>query len=148
MGESVAEQEIDPKDVGTVGGGRTTRGPNEDPGGENDLGVEVPPYADRLSGPSDDKANRAESVGRQLSGQDAPQDTVQPTGNLEGPAPEMAPSGVGESHTQRGEDVADSEGQESGRVDTGTQGSSGRPTGTSGPEDATGVDPQDSGSGG
>jgi hypothetical protein len=54
------------------------------------------------------------------------------------------PSGtVGESITDRGEDIADRDGKEAGRQDTGVQGESQRPTGTSTARDVTGVDPQE-----
>jgi hypothetical protein len=54
----------------------------------------------------------------------------------------MAPEGVGESTTRRGEDVAKEEGKEAGREDTGTDaGPVERPTGESSPRDATGVQP-------
>jgi len=48
----------------------------------------------------------------------------------------------GDSITRRGEDVGASD-QEAGRKDTGTQGPTDRPTGTSTARDATSVDPQD-----
>ncbi|MEO5940850.1 MAG: hypothetical protein ABIZ72_07675, partial [Candidatus Limnocylindrales bacterium] len=47
-----------------------------------------------------------------------------------------------ESITRRGEDV-DKQEQEAGRHDTGNQGPTDRPTGTSTARDFTGVDPQD-----
>lgn len=47
-----------------------------------------------------------------------------------------------DSMTRRGEDVSKQE-HEAGRYDTGTQGSTERPTGTSTARDFTGVDPQD-----
>ncbi|MEV7647859.1 hypothetical protein [Arthrobacter sp. NPDC089319] len=52
----------------------------------------------------------------------------------------MAPEGVGTSMTRGGEEVAGQDGKEPGREDTGTQGASGRPTGTSTPRDSSGVD--------
>jgi hypothetical protein len=89
------------------------------------------------------KAERAEGVRRTLSGEDAPKDTEQPVGNTEGREGKEAPDGVGESITRSGETVAAAEGKEPGRQDTGTDDSpAGRPTGTSDPRDATGVDPQ------
>jgi hypothetical protein len=101
----------------------------------------VPPYADRLGGRSDDPAHRHESVERQLTGQEPPQDTVQPVGNTDAGEPEQVPSGVGESIGRRGEDVADRDGKERGREDAGTQGDSERPVGVSGADDNTTVDP-------
>lgn len=90
------------------------------------------------------KDERAESVSRQLSGEEAPKDTEQPTGTTEGREGGMAPGGVGESTTRGGERVAREEGKEAGRRDTGTDDTPAqRPTGTSSPRDMTGVDPQD-----
>ena len=52
----------------------------------------------------------------------------------------MAPEGVGESTTRRGEDVVKEEGQEPGREDTGDDATpAGRPAGESSPRDATGI---------
>jgi hypothetical protein len=56
---------------------------------------------------------------------------------------DLTPDGTGESSTRRGEDVSQQEGKETGRADTGTQGESQRPTGTSTARDSTGVDPQE-----
>jgi hypothetical protein len=54
----------------------------------------------------------------------------------------MAPEGVGESTTRRGEDVVKQEGPESGRGETATDATpAGRPAGESSPRDATGVKP-------
>ena len=57
----------------------------------------------------------------------------------------MAPEGVGESTTRRGEDVIKEEGKEPGRKDTGTHPTPAeRPTGESSPRDSTGVEtPED-----
>ncbi|GAC1488531.1 MAG: hypothetical protein NVS2B15_05290 [Pseudarthrobacter sp.] len=56
----------------------------------------------------------------------------------------MAPEGVAESTTRRGEDVAKEEGKEAGREDTHTDaGPVERPAGESSPRDATGVRPPD-----
>ena len=53
-----------------------------------------------------------------------------------------SPLGVGVSMTRRGEDVHKQE-DEPGREDTGTKGSSDRPTGTSDERASTSVDPND-----
>jgi hypothetical protein len=91
---------------------------------------------------------RAESVGRQLSGEDAPKDTAQPTGTAAGREGATAPDGVGESTTRSGEGVVREEGKEAGRSDTGTDDTPAqRPTGTSSARDMTGVDPQEGKSG-
>jgi hypothetical protein len=50
---------------------------------------------------------------------------------------------AGESTTSRGEDITERDGKEAGRQDTGVQGETERPTGTSTARDVTGVDPQD-----
>ncbi|MCU1531965.1 MAG: hypothetical protein JWO49_1536 [Arthrobacter sp.] len=57
----------------------------------------------------------------------------------------MAPEGVGESTTRRGEDVVKEEGQEPGREETGKEATpAGRPVGESTPRDSTGVEtPED-----
>ena len=90
------------------------------------------------------KDARAESVRRQLSGEDAPEDTVQPSGTTEAGEGKMAPDDVGESTSRRGEDMVDSEGKEPGREDTGTDDTAAqRPTGTSTERDITGVRPQE-----
>jgi hypothetical protein len=92
---------------------------------------------------ADSKEARAEGVHRMLSGEEAPKDTVQPSG-VETGSGEPPPDGVGESITRRGEDVVEQDGKEAGRFDTGTDGTPGeRPTGGSDARDATGVDPQE-----
>jgi hypothetical protein len=50
---------------------------------------------------------------------------------------------VGQSTSRRGEDVAEQDGKEAGRQDTGPKGASQRPTGTSTARDMTGIDPQE-----
>ena len=108
-----------------------------------------------MSEPDDDKSEsrddaeaaskeaRAEGVSRMLSGEDPPEDTEQPSGTSEGGTGKMAPEGVGESTSRRGEDMVDAEGKEAGREDTGTDDTPAqRPTGTSTARDASGVDPQ------
>jgi hypothetical protein len=94
---------------------------------------------------ADEKQERAEGVARQLSGEDAPQDTNPEslTGPTGGGGGEMAPAGVGESVAHRGENMTAEEGKEAGRQDAGTQGPTNRPVGTSTARDSTGVDPQD-----
>jgi len=91
-------------------------------------------------GGAQEKAPRAEGVERMLSGQDAPQEPEQPGSKAEQEGGE-APDGVGTSITRGAEEVAKQE-AEPGRQDTGTQGASQRPTGTSTERDVTGVDPQ------
>ncbi len=85
--------------------------------------------------------DRAESVERMLSGEEAPD----PGTPNEPGAPTSAPGAehVGDQDSRRGEDVSDEEGKEAGRDDAGTQGPTGRPVGTSDARDSTGVDPQE-----
>ncbi len=94
---------------------------------------------------TDSKNAGADSVSRQLTGADAPDDTNRegqtgPTGGMPG---EMSPEGVGESVGHRAEDMIAEDGKEAGRIDTGTQGKTNRPTGTSTARDSSGVDPQE-----
>lgn len=112
-------------------------GTNPDPGGEVDTSDSaVPPYDERNRG----KNERAEGVERMLSGQEAPEDTVQP----ESSAPirsdaKMAPEGVGESTSRRGEDIKAKDDKEAGRHDEATEGQAERPVGTSDERDVTGI---------
>jgi hypothetical protein len=57
--------------------------------------------------------------------------------------PRLPAENAGQSTAARGEDIMDRDGKEAGRQDTGTQGASQRPTGTSTARDVTGVNPQD-----
>lgn len=132
-------------------GGSPSRGPNPDPGGEDEAGGLVPPY-DGRSGEDDPASDdRAESVKRQLA------DTkTGPQGATSSPADEQpvradevtdevpeSPMGVGPSRSRSGEDIGDADDEE-GRRDAGTRGESGRPVGKSDDRDSTSVDPQDS----
>lgn len=60
-----------------------------------------------------------------------------------GQSRDLTPEGVGESKTRRGEDVAEQEGKETGRYDSGVAGVAQRPYGGSTMRDSTGVDPQE-----
>ena len=87
------------------------------------------------------KEARAEGVKRMLT--DEPPPTEPPENDPAPPREVGGASKVGESVTRRGEDVVKEEGKEAGRRDTGTDDTPAqRPTGTSSPRDATGVDPQ------
>ena len=84
------------------------------------------------------KDARAESVARQLNDEAPPEEPApNPSG---GSSPAEGTEDVGESVTRRGEEIVDDDGKEPGRVDTGTQGPTDRPTGTSTERDATGID--------
>jgi hypothetical protein len=96
-----------------------------------------------MSNTNDEKQDRADGISRQLNGEDAPEDTVQPVGPTGGVEGEMAPEGVGESVAHRGENMIAEEGKEAGRFDTGVHEKTGRPYGESTARDATGVDPQE-----
>jgi hypothetical protein len=69
-------------------------------------------------------------------------DTQEAARGRGGHDPDFPPKGVGESIGRRGEDTVRRDGKEPGRYDTGTQGASQRPTGTSTGRDSTSVDPQ------
>jgi hypothetical protein len=113
------------------------KGNNPAPGGETDTGGSaVPPYRDR----STERTEPAKGTARAWGSEPPAKEPEQP-GQEETPADaEMAPEGVGTSMTRGGEEVAGQDGKEPGREDTGTQGASGRPTGTSTPRDSSGVD--------
>ena len=132
------------------GGGRSSRGPNPDPGGKVEPGGLVPPYEGRTTGPdSPSSKERAESVKEQLAETKTgrPGATASPAD--EQPAREdqvsdetpASPKGVGHSETRRGEDIVEDEGKEPGRHDAGTKGESERPVGTSDERDVTGINP-------
>ncbi len=130
-------------------GGSPSRGPNPDPGGEEEAGGLVPPYEGRTSDEeTPSKKTRAESVKRQLS-----ETKTGPPGATASPADEQpvsedeltdevpeSPKGVGVSSNRRGEDVGDDE-DEAGRHEAGTKGESDRPVGTSDERGGTSVDP-------
>ena len=136
-------------------GGRSSRGPNADPGGETVPGGPVPPYEGRTStrGESQISEELTDSVERiygDVQGGGAGQ-TASPA--VESPvrpdevsheAPE-SPLGVGVSTNRRGEDQVDRDGKEAGRSDTETEGASERPTGASDSRDVSGVAHQESG---
>jgi hypothetical protein len=133
--------------AGVEGGGRSSRGPNPDPGGATDEGGLVPPYDDRTGGTeTESQAARAESVERQLHG--SPAD-----------AGEHAETTLDDDYTdsstastpgvRRGEEVGGGVADdESGRQHEGYEGPAQRPVGTSDPRDSTGVNPQENITGG
>jgi hypothetical protein len=121
-------------------------GPNPNPGGEIDTGDSlVPPYEGRSTGFGDaaGQARRAEGVKEMLTGQDAPEEPVQPESSAGTyGSGKMAPDDVGVSVGRRGEDESLRK-SEPGRETTGTRGDTGRSEGISTARDRTGVDPQD-----
>lgn len=134
-------------------GGSASRGPNPDPGGEQTLGGLVPPYEGRSTGfgESEIGGKLEASVERMYAGtegggagetaspaQESPARPEEVTGDV----PD-SPKGVGPSPSRGGEQVAREDGKEPGRVDSGNEHASERPTGTSDARDATGVHPQD-----
>lgn len=151
--------------AGTVGGGRTTRGPEPDPGRDIEPGGLVPPYEGRMTerGSSESAVARSESIAEQLADADSGNKGAtsspaneQPAGEHEAASDGAAgsgdqtatdtsaasPHGVGVSTGRRGEDIADKDGKEAGRSDgepDDTPG--GRPTGTSDNRDVTGINP-------
>ena len=116
------------------------KGTHPAPGGQTDTGGSaVPPYGDR----STERTEPAKGTARAW-GSEAPAKEPEQPGQEETPADaEMAPEGVGVSMTRGGEEVAQQDGKEPGREDTGTKGPSGRPTGTSTTRDSTDVDPDE-----
>jgi hypothetical protein len=121
------------------------------PAGEQDPGVPVPPYEGRQTEMKESYDRHTEKVfsgadqvppgpGREIS--DEERDGVPPTDTEA-----ESPLGVGVSMTRRGEDVHKQE-DEPGRDDAGTRGPADRPVGVSDERAATGVDEQDTESGG
>ncbi len=87
--------------------------------------------------------DRAESVERMLTGEEAPESETPKTSDNPGSATAPGAENVGDQDTQRGEDASAEDGKEAGREDAGTQGPTNRPVGTSDARDTTGVDPQE-----
>jgi len=134
------------------GGGRASRGPNPDPGGEQSPGGLVPPYEGRSTGFGENEISEdlEGTVERQYAGargggagQTASPAQESPVGpdEVSHEAPD-SPKGVGPSPSRSGEDVAEADGKEPGRQDAGVEHPAQRPTGTSDARDSTGVDPQ------
>lgn len=136
-------------------------GSNPTPGGDIDTsGSTLPPYEGRSTG-ADFPGDRSSSAGAgthraEGEGLTSPDPSSTPGGATASPAdeqpasemPEIEPDdpGVGPSHlagTTRGEHVGDRDGQESGRHDTESDDSTGRPAGESTNRDQTSVDPHD-----
>jgi hypothetical protein len=127
----------------------------------------VPPYEGRTTGFQDDETSDAleGTVERQLAetktgnpgatsspAQESPVRADEVGGGSAGAGDQTAtstdastPLGVGTSTTgnRQGEDIVEDEGED-GRHETGTQGQSQRPVGTSDSRDSTSIDPQDS----
>jgi hypothetical protein len=131
-------------------GGRSSRGPEPDPGGTAEPQGLTPPY-NRDDSP-EDQAVAADGVGKafradEYGGEPGPPPPVSKE-EREGVPPTdtsaATPLGVGESTSTGGEELAGKEGKEAGREDTGMKGPAQRPTGTSTGEDSTGIDPQGS----
>ncbi|MDQ6658323.1 MAG: hypothetical protein M3Z00_08885 [Actinomycetota bacterium] len=112
---------------------------NPQPGGNIDTsGSALPPYDDRSTG-SDE---RQEGVPRAMGSEPPLREPNEPAGADDVDlADAQAPDDVGESVGRRAEDIADREGKEAGRVDTGTDAATDRPTGESTSRDQTSVDP-------
>jgi len=90
------------------------------------------------AGSEQSKEERSDSVERQLEGEAPPQQAPnEASGDSE---PAKGTDDVGESTTRSGEDMVDKDGKEPGRVDTGTEGPTDRPTGESTKRDVTGID--------
>lgn len=90
-------------------------------------------------GEKESKAQRAAGVGRMLNDEAPPEEPA--VNDPGGSTPVGGAESVGESIGRSGEDIAGDDGKEAGRIDTGVDSETGRPTGTSVPRDGTGVDP-------
>jgi hypothetical protein len=132
-------------------GASTDLGPRPGPGGEQEPGGLVPPYEGRQTEMKEGYEEHTEKVfhgaddvppgpGREISEEE--REGVPPT-DMDA----ESPLGVGVSMTRRGEDV-DKQEPEPGREETGTQGPTDRPVGTSDERDSTSVDPNETESGG
>jgi hypothetical protein len=132
-------------------GASTDLGPRPSPGGEQEPGGLVPPYEGRQTEMKEGYDRHTEKVfsgaddvppgpGREIS--DEEREGVPPTDTEA-----ESPLGVGVSMTRRGEDVERQE-DEPGREDAGTRGPTDRPVGVSDERASTGVDEQDTESGG
>ncbi|MGI8880590.1 MAG: hypothetical protein ACR2KJ_08810 [Jatrophihabitans sp.] len=123
-------------------------GVNPAPGGEIDTSAStLPPYDDRSSGSEDRAMGTARAMGSEeaLREPNEPQADEPPDADDPG---RQAPENVGESVGRRGEDIAEKDGKEAGRVDTGEHADpSNRPTGESTARDRTTINPQESGAG-
>lgn len=93
-----------------------------------------------------EQQQRAEGVSRQMTDQAAPREKEE--NSPEEPESARGAEGAGASTNRSGQDVKADDGKETGRTDYGTKGASDRPTGTSEGRDSTGVDAQDSTTGG
>jgi hypothetical protein len=122
------------------------RGPNPAPGGETDAGDRaVPPYEDRERSREEPAVGTARAFGSAPPAENPDRPSSQEAPVEQSPA-DMAPEGVGESTTRRGEDVIKEAGKEPGRIDTGTDDSPAhRPTGESTLRDRTSITPDDEG---
>jgi hypothetical protein len=132
-------------------GASTDLGPRPKSGGEQEPGGLTPPYDGRQTEMKEGYERHTEKVfhgaddvtpgpGREIS--DEEREGVPPT-DMEA----ESPLGVGVSMTRRGEDVEKQE-DEPGREDAGTKGPTDRPVGVSDERASTGVDEQDTQSGG
>lgn len=87
-----------------------------------------------------DAAGTAPGTARAFGSESPLKEPAQPGSDETPEDAAMAPDGVGESTTRRGEDVVKEEGKEPGREETGTDATpAGRPAGESSPRDSTGV---------
>jgi hypothetical protein len=145
MTEQTPSEDVEaPQDDRT--GGDYREGSNPQPGGDVDLsGRALPPYDDRSTGDEETAAGvpRAFGSDEPLEEPKLPGDGPPPAGGDTLDAGDEAPDNVGESVNRRGEDQADKEGREPGRVEHGTEPDTGRPAGGSTPRDRTSINPHD-----
>ncbi len=83
---------------------------------------------------------RAKGVARAMGSEAPAKEPTQPGSDAEQPDAAMAPEGVGESISRRGEDVVGDDGKEAGRSEEGTDDREAqRPVGSSDNRDQTGI---------
>ncbi|MCZ2404693.1 hypothetical protein IV498_16285 [Paenarthrobacter sp. Z7-10] len=113
-------------------------GDNPAPGGKIDTGDSaVPPYAGRSEGSAE-----RDGTARAMGSKEPLHEPPQPGSDAVQSSDDMAPEGVGESRTRRGEDIVQKDGKEAGRKDTAqNEGRSNRPAGESDDRDRTSIDP-------
>jgi hypothetical protein len=122
----------------------SAKGPNQvDTDGEHGFGVDEDNHGWAPdSGPTSEPVREADRKAWEAHDtQDASRGHRDPTPDPDDPR--LPSEHAGQSTTTGGEEISRRDGKEAGRQDTGTQGESQRPTGTSTARDMTGVNPQE-----
>ncbi|MGI8752800.1 MAG: hypothetical protein ACR2MN_10900 [Acidimicrobiales bacterium] len=116
-----------------------SQGNNPGPGGEvSTEGSAVPPYEGREDGGGE---REPASTARAYGSETPEHEPVQPGSDADQPDSAMAPEGVGESMSRRGESISAKDGKEAGRHDEGEDASreTDRQVGSSDNRDQTGI---------